>query len=86
MIRDELVTIVVAEGQTLLREGIAAICEATPRFRVIGHCGEGEAAVKMISSLQPDIAILDLDLPRLHGAAVIRRIRAKELRAKIVVM
>ena len=63
-------TIVLADEQTLFREGLAVICENTRQFRVVGHCGDGRSAVKMIEALAPDIAILDLGLPKLYALAV----------------
>ena len=80
------ISIVVADEMTLLREGIAAICELSSEFQVVGHCADGSAAAKMIVSLEPDIAIFNLDLPVLHGMAVIRRVRQSESRAKLLVI
>lgn len=80
------ISIVVADERTLLCEGIAAICELNSEFRVAGHCADGSEAVKMIVSLEPDIAVINLDLPVLHGMAVIRRVRRAESRAKLLVI
>ena len=60
---------------TLLREGIAAICQATGRFEVVGHCGDGAAAVRLIRSLDPAIALVDLDLPGLDWPGIVRQSR-----------
>jgi DNA-binding NarL/FixJ family response regulator len=78
--------IVVADELTLLCEGIAAICDRTSRFRVVGQCRDGPTAVKMITSLKPAIALLDLNLPRLYGATVIQKLRESESPAKILII
>lgn len=79
-------SVVVADELTLLCEGIAAICEVSSHFYVAGHCSDGVAAVRMIESLDPEITVLDLDLPKLHGAAVIQKVRQSGSRAKLLVM
>jgi len=71
---------------TLLCEGIAALCEADGRFRVVGQCADGLAAVELIGSLKPHVAVLDLELPNLHGAAVVRRVRQSGSHTRLLVM
>ncbi len=78
-------TVVVADEETLLREGIAALCERT-EYRVVGHCGDGRSAIELIYSLKPDIAVLDLLLPRLYALAVIRKLRLRGSTPKILVL
>ena len=51
------VSVVVAEELTLLREGIAALCEQSPKYSVVGVCGDGESAFRLISSKRPDVAL-----------------------------
>jgi DNA-binding NarL/FixJ family response regulator len=66
--------LVLADEQTLFREGLAAICERTEHYRVVGQCGDGKAAVRMIRRLKPDIAVLDLGLPKKYALAVIHEV------------
>ena len=75
-----------ADEQTLLREGLRQICEATGRFRVVGHCGDGRSAVKMIRTLWPDIAVLDLGLPKMYAPAVIQAVRQGGVSLKVLVL
>jgi DNA-binding NarL/FixJ family response regulator len=79
-------SIVLADEQTLLCGGIAAICERTRQFRVVGHCADGRSAVQMIRSLAPEIAILDLGLPNLVGLAVVQKVRQSGHSPKILVL
>jgi DNA-binding NarL/FixJ family response regulator len=53
---------------------------------VLGQCSDGPAAFQMISSLKPDFAILDLDMPSMTGAEVIRRLRATGCTAKLMIL
>ncbi len=71
----DISSVFVADETTLLREGIAAICEASGRFHVVGHCGDGVSALRMILTLAPRIALIDVDLPGLPGLGVVREAR-----------
>jgi DNA-binding NarL/FixJ family response regulator len=79
-------TIVLADEQTLFCEGIAAICEGTRQFHVVGYCGDGRSAVKMIRSLAPDVAILDLGLPKLYALSVVQQVRQAGPFPKILIL
>ena len=57
-------SILLADDLTLVREGLAALCEAQPQFRVVGQCSEGVAALRMMELQRPICAVLDLNLPR----------------------
>jgi DNA-binding NarL/FixJ family response regulator len=80
------ISILLADDLTLVREGLVALCEAHPQFRVIEQCAEGTAALKLIESLRPVIAVLDLNLPNLFTLEIVRRARQSDLPTKIVVL
>lgn len=79
-------SVLIADELTLVREGLAALCEARGQFRLVGQCSGGVTALKMIEAQQPDIAVLDLNLPELFTLEIVRRIREANLRTKIVVL
>lgn len=80
------VSIVLADDHAIVREGVAALCETKPPLRIVGQCSDGAAALELILSLKPDIAILDLNMPGLHGLEVIRKVRQTESRVKLIVL
>ncbi|MGI8742632.1 MAG: LuxR C-terminal-related transcriptional regulator [Bryobacteraceae bacterium] len=69
-----------------MREGLAAICLSTCRHNVVGQCADGWAALTLIQQLQPDIAILDINLPGLHPIEVIRQAKVCRLPTRIGVL
>ncbi|MEO8099656.1 MAG: response regulator transcription factor [Acidobacteriota bacterium] len=79
-------TILLADDLTLVREGLAALCNNLPRYKVIGQFSEGVAALKMIESHQPDLAVLDLNLTDLFTLEIVRRVRDAGWKTKIVVL
>ncbi|HEY1336703.1 MAG TPA: response regulator transcription factor [Bryobacteraceae bacterium] len=79
-------SILLADDLTLVREGLAALCHAQPDFRVVGQCSEGLAALRLIETQRPDIAVLDLNLSDLHTLELVRRVREADLPTRIVVL
>ena len=79
-------SVLIADDLTLVREGLAALCQKQPHFQVVGQCSEGAAALRMIEAQRPDIAVLDLNLPDLFTLEIVRRVKAANLSTKIVVL
>jgi two-component system, NarL family, response regulator, fimbrial Z protein, FimZ len=55
-------------------------------YELVGECGDGEEGLRLVQELQPDLVILDLELPKLDGLSVIRGIRARQPDARILVL
>lgn len=73
----EHIRLLLVEDHALVREGTREILERDPGLRVVGEAEDGPSALALVDELQPDIVLVDLDLPILNGIDVIRRIRAK---------
>ncbi|MGH9584759.1 MAG: LuxR C-terminal-related transcriptional regulator [Bryobacteraceae bacterium] len=69
------VEILIADELTLVREGLAALCNSIPGFRVVAQVGTAGAALAEIQRLRPGIALLDLGLSDLAATEVVRRVR-----------
>ena len=80
------ITILLADEDALRRDGLAAVLERTPRFSIVAQCPDGDNAMDRIRSLRPDVAVVDLNLPRVHGIELVRRVRAEGLGTRIVIM
>jgi DNA-binding NarL/FixJ family response regulator len=80
------ISIVLADDHSIVREGLAAFCDAQPELQIAGQCADGLAAVEMIKALAPDFAIIDLHMPKLHGLEVIRKVREANSQSKLVVL
>jgi two-component system response regulator FimZ (fimbrial Z protein) len=78
--------IVIIDDHPIIRGTIASVLRADPELEVVGECGDGEDGLKMVLAECPDLVILDLDLPRLDGLSMIRRIRAQNLKTCILVL
>ena len=80
------ISVILADDHLIVREGLAAFCEARPELHIVGQCSDGLAAVEMIKAVQPDFAIIDLHMPKLHGLEVIRKVREASSPCKLVVL
>ncbi len=65
--------VIIIEDQTAVREMIAHVVSADPTFEVIAETGDGQSALTMCLETKPDFVILDVMLPGLNGAEVLRR-------------
>ncbi|MGA8026914.1 MAG: response regulator transcription factor [Bryobacteraceae bacterium] len=77
--------ILIADELTLVREGLAALCNAIAGFRVVAQVGTAIAALAEIKRSEPAIALLDLGLSDLAATEVIRRVREQGFRTRCAV-
>jgi DNA-binding NarL/FixJ family response regulator len=68
------ITIFLADDHTMVREGLRLLLETQPDFLVIGEAANGREAVRQISQLCPDVAVLDIAMPELNGIEATRQI------------
>jgi DNA-binding NarL/FixJ family response regulator len=68
------VRVLIADDQALVRAGFKMILEAEPEIQVIGEAEDGVEAVEMITRLKPDVALMDIRMPRLNGLEATRQI------------
>jgi DNA-binding NarL/FixJ family response regulator len=69
------VRILIADDQTLIRQGIRGLLALVPEFDVVGEAGDGDAALAMIRELRPDVALVDVRMPGKDGVALVRALR-----------
>jgi DNA-binding NarL/FixJ family response regulator len=79
------VEVLLADELTLVREGLAALCNSIPGFHVVAQAGDGTTALAEIERLEPSLALLDLALSDLAATEVIRRVRDQGLRTRCAV-
>lgn len=79
-------TLVLADEASLLREGLAALCERDGRYQVVGQCSAGDEALRLIESLKPELAVLDWNLAGIYTLELISKVRERELPTRCVVL
>jgi DNA-binding NarL/FixJ family response regulator len=66
------ITVLIADDQALVRSGLRAIIESEPGMQVAGEAGDGAEAVQAVRRLRPQVALMDIRMPRLDGVAATR--------------
>lgn len=68
------VRVVVAEDQALVRAGLVSILRSDQEVEVVGEAGDGDEALQLVAAQRPDVALLDVRMPRCDGITATRRI------------
>jgi DNA-binding NarL/FixJ family response regulator len=79
-------SILLAHPLALIREGLAALCQAQTQYRVVAQCAAGATARRVIEADKPDIAVLDLNLPDVFTLDIVRQLRLAKTQTRIVVL
>ena len=79
------IRILLADDHPILREGLRAVLETQPNFEVIAEAVNGLEAIRLALMLQPDIILLDLEMPILDGVETIRRLRQQQPNFRVIV-
>jgi DNA-binding NarL/FixJ family response regulator len=80
------IRILIVDDHPVLREGLALIIQSQADLRVVAEAGTGKEAIALFEEHLPDITLMDLGLPDIHGIDVIRRLRAEHPEARIIVL
>jgi DNA-binding NarL/FixJ family response regulator len=78
--------IIIAEDHQILRDGLKAILDATEDLEVVGEAEDGLKAVRRIQELTPDLALLDLSMPRMDGLSVMKEIKSRNPETKVIAL
>ncbi|GFE13900.1 DNA-binding response regulator [Streptomyces glebosus] len=78
--------VMVADDQTVVREGIVMLLGLLPGIEVVGSAADGAEAVRLVAELAPDVVLMDLRMPRCDGVEATRRIRLEHPGTQVVVL
>jgi DNA-binding NarL/FixJ family response regulator len=80
------IRVVLADDHAVLRSGLKALLEADGDLEVVGEAANGEACVDQIINLDPDIAILDINMPNCDGLEALEILQSKASRTRVLML
>lgn len=81
-----VIRILIVDDHPLFCNGLRQVIQGDPRFELVGEAADGEAAWLAIQEMKPDVAILDVNLPKLTGLEVAARIQKKRLSTRVIIL
>jgi len=78
------IRITIADDHPIVRQGLRQVIERDPQLRVVAEASNGQEALELIQKLKPQVAVLDIDMPYLHGFDVAREVQAQALAVTII--
>ena len=84
--KDKIITVMIADDHVLMREGIKQLLELEDDIDVIAQAGDGEEAVEVVLSYNPDVILLDINMPKMNGIEVLRKLKDLGARSKIIML
>ena len=81
-----MIRLLLADDHTMLRESMATALRASGDCTVVAEAGDGVAAIEQALLTRPDVAIVDISMPRLNGMEVVRRLTAELPRTRVLVL
>jgi two-component system, NarL family, response regulator len=82
----EVAKVLVVDDHALVRTGVAKIIDHEPDLDVVAEAANGLEALAAFDAYRPDVTLLDLRMPVMEGAEVVRRIRERDPQAKVIIL
>jgi DNA-binding NarL/FixJ family response regulator len=71
-----IIRVFLVDDHTIVRQGVRALLTANRDLAVVGEAGDADDALRLLPPLRPDVAVVDLSLPGVHGTELVRRLKA----------
>jgi DNA-binding NarL/FixJ family response regulator len=79
-------SIILADDHTILRQGLRALLDAEPGFRVVGEARNGLQALQLTDELRPDVLVLDMVMDGLQGLEITRQVKKRHPHTQVVIL
>jgi DNA-binding NarL/FixJ family response regulator len=81
-----VIKVLLADDQTLIRQGIRLLLEIEPDIQVVGQAANGRAALEQVETLHPDVVLMDVRMPEMDGVAATRLLSAQHPEVKVIIL
>ena len=80
------IRLVVVDDHALFRRGLVGLLKDMLEFEVVGEAGDGQEALELIQEVHPDVALIDVNMPRMDGLQTVRAIRGFKLPVRVLML
>ena len=80
------IRVLIADDHRIVRQGLRHVCELAGDLAVVGEAEDGQEAVKMARQLQPDVILMDINMPLLDGVQATQRILETNLPTRVIIL
>jgi len=80
------IRVVLADDHAVVRKGIREFLEGEPDITVVAEAVDGEQAIALVAEHQPDVAVLDIQMPQVSGIEATRRIKAEHPKVRVLIL
>ena len=81
-----MIRVLICDDQTVVREGLAAILSTDPEIMVVGLAGNGREALSLVPEAQPDVVLMDLQMPVMNGVQATQRLHTHFPSVRVLVL
>ncbi|MGD0193399.1 MAG: response regulator transcription factor [Candidatus Dormibacteria bacterium] len=81
-----MISVLVADDHPVVRDGLCTMLELEPDIKVVGRASDGVEAVEQARRTHPDVILLDVQMPVMDGIEALRKIRARDPEARVIVL
>lgn len=81
-----VINVMIVDDHELIRQGLQKILEIEDDISVVGVAEDGESAIKLASSLNPDVMLLDINMKGMGGIKALKRIKEMGLKVKVIML
>jgi DNA-binding NarL/FixJ family response regulator len=86
MAKEGITRVVLADDHTVVRQGLKRLLNRAPEIQVIGEASDGQEALNYVKELQPDVLLLDIEMPVIDGIEVARRLHELQSKVRILIL
>lgn len=80
------IRVMIADDHSMIREGLKQLLELEGRFEVIAEANDGEECLKIINNMNPDVLLLDINMPKKNGLEVLQELKNRNSKMKVLVL
>jgi DNA-binding NarL/FixJ family response regulator len=81
-----MIRIVLADDHVMVRRGLCVLLQTQADFAIVGETASGQQTIELVRQLQPNVLVLDMALPDLHGLEVLRRVKQESVQTHVAIL